>query len=177
VRWATLASGLDPKVPQGLGDGIRRRDDSGRQHGGLGLVRCRRLAGGAAISGIYFSMTRYDAPQRLFPPVQGGIGVLGTIIERNVEYDDVVFSPQIDIQRMTFEAGFSRKLVYRSRDVDADLPNVMLGVCRPFNLVIVSDGSEPPKRATPPSEILRDSGLVFYRWRQLPAVGLGCSGK
>ena len=138
---------------------------------------CTVLICGAAISGIYFSMTRYDAPQRHFPPVQGGIGVLGTIIERNVEYDDVVFSPQIDIQRMTFEAGFSRKLVYRSQDVDADLPNVMSGICRPFNLVIVSDGSEPPKRATPPSEILRDSGLVFYRWRQLPAVGAGCSGK
>jgi hypothetical protein len=138
---------------------------------------CTVLMCGAAISGIYFSMTRYDAPQRHFPPVLGGIGVLGTIIERNVEYDDVVFSPQIDIQRMTFEAGFSRKLVYRSQDVDADLPNVMSGIRRPFNLVIVSDGSEPPKRATPPSEILRDSGLVFYRWRQLPAVGTGCSGK
>jgi hypothetical protein len=53
----------------------------------------------------------------------------------------------------------------------------MSGICKPFNLVIVSDGSEPPKRATPPSEIVRDSGLVFYRWRQLPAVGSGCSGK
>lgn len=78
---------------------------------------------------------------------------------------------------MTFEVGFSRKLVYRSQDVDADLPNVTSGICKPFNLVIVSDGSEPPKRATPPSEIVRDSGLVFYRWRQLPAVGSGCSGK
>lgn len=138
---------------------------------------CTVLMCGVAISGVYFSMTRYDAPQRHFPPVRGGIGVLGTIIERNVEYDDVVFSPQIDIQHMTFEAGFSRKLVHRSQDVDADLRNLMSGNCRPFNLVIVSDGSEPPKRATAPSEILRDSGLVFYRWRQLPAVGLGCSGK
>jgi hypothetical protein len=138
---------------------------------------CTVLMCGVAISGVYFSMTRYDAPQRHFPPVQGGIGVLGTIVERNVGYDDVVFSPQIDIRRMTFEAGFSRKLVYRSQDVDADLRNLMSGNCRPFNLVIVSDGSEPPKRATAPSEILRDSGLVFYRWRQLPAAGLGCPGK
>ena len=138
---------------------------------------CTVLMCGVAISGVYFSMTRYDAPQRHFPPVRGGIGVLGTIIERNVEYDDVVFSPQIDIQHMTFEAGFSRKLVHRSQDVDADLPSLMSGICRPFNLVIVSDGSEPPKRATAPSEILRDSGLVFYRWRQLPAVGLACPGK
>lgn len=138
---------------------------------------CTVLMCGVAISGVYFSMTRYDVPQRHFPPVQGGIGVLGSIIERNVEYDDVVFSPQIEIQFMTFEAGFSRKLVYRSQDVDADLRSLMSGICKPFNLVIVSDGSEPPKRATAPSEILRDSGLVFYRWRQLPAVGLGCSGK
>ena len=138
---------------------------------------CTVLMCGVAISGVYFSMTRYDAPQRHFPPVRGGIGVLGTIIERNVEYDDVVFSPQIDIPHMTFEAGFSRKLVHRSQDVDADLRNLMSGNCRPFNLVIVSDGSEPPKRATAPSEILRDSGLVFYRWRQLPAVGLACPGK
>jgi hypothetical protein len=138
---------------------------------------CTVLMCGVAISGVYFSMTRYDAPQWHFPRVQGGIGVLGSIIERNVEYDDVVFSPQIDIRRMTFEAGFSRKLVYRSQDVDADLRNLMSANCRPFNLVIVSDGSEPPKRATAPSEILRDSGLVFYRWRQLPAAGLGCPGK
>jgi hypothetical protein len=132
------------------------------------------LACGAAIFGIYFSMTRYDAPQRHFPPVQGGIGVLGTIIERNVEYDDVVFSPQIEIAHMTFEAGFSRKLVHRSQDVDRDLPGVMGGICRPFNLVIVSDETERPTRTTPPSEVLRDSGLVFYRWRKLPAVGAGC---
>jgi hypothetical protein len=121
----------------------------------------------AAISGIYFSMTRYAAPQQHFPPIRGGIGVLGTIIERNVEYADVVFSPQFEIGHMTAEAGFSRKLVHRSSDVDKDLPAVTRYVCTPFNLVVVSDGIDEPKRADPPSEIRRDSGLVFYRWRNL----------
>jgi hypothetical protein len=72
---------------------------------------------------------------------------------------------------------FSRKLVYRPRDVDADLPGVMGGICKSFNLVIVSDGSDPPRRATPPSEIQRDSGLVFYRWLNMQPVAAGCSGK
>jgi hypothetical protein len=143
----------------------------------IGEAICSILVCGAAISGIYFSLTRYDAPQRYFPPVRGGIGVLGTIIERNVEYDDVVFSPQIEIAHMSFEAGFSRKIVHRSLDIDRDLPNVMRDVCRPFNLVVVSDESDRPKRAAPPSEVQRDSGLVFYRWRQLQPVDPGCSGK
>jgi hypothetical protein len=125
------------------------------------------VACGTAISGIYFSMTRYDTAQQHFPPIRGEIGALGTVIGRNVEYADVVFSPQFEIAYMTEESGFSRKIVRRSTDVDKDLPTVTSYVCAPFNLVVVSDGTDMPKRATPPSEIARDSGLVFYRWRNL----------
>jgi hypothetical protein len=141
-----------------------------------GETICSVLVCAAAISGIYFSMTRYDAPQRHFPPVQGGIGALGTVIARNVEYSDVVFSPQFEIARMTREAGFSRKLVYRSSDPDKDLATVAENVCRPFNLVIVSNDLEPVKRAAPPTEVWRDSGLVFHRWRNLPAIAQ-CTSK
>jgi hypothetical protein len=133
------------------------------------------IAGGSAISGAWFSMTRYDAPQAHFPAIRGGIGTLGTIIARNTEYADVVFSPQFEIGLGTYEAGFSRKLVHRSSDVDGDLPAVIEHVCEPFNLVVVSDDIERPTRATPPDEISRDSGLVFYRWHNLQPKR--CSGK
>jgi hypothetical protein len=133
------------------------------------------IAGGAVISGIWFSMTRYDAPQHHFPPIHGGIGTLGTIIGRNTEYADVVFSPQFRIEAMSAEAGFSRKLVYRSSDVDKDLPNVTKNVCMPFNLVLVSDKDDQLKRATPPTERWIDAGLVFNRWRNLQPHG--CAGK
>jgi hypothetical protein len=126
------------------------------------------LACGAALSGIGFSLTRFDAPQRHFPAIRGGIGALGTVIGRNVEYADVVFSPELEIARMSAEAGFSRKLVHRSSDVDKDLPALTKDVCEPFNLVIVSAGPDQPARAAPPSEVVRDSGLTFYRWRNLP---------
>jgi hypothetical protein len=133
------------------------------------------IAGGAAISGIWFSMTRYGAPQQHFPPIHGGIGVFGTIIGRNTEYADVVFSPQFKIDAMSNEAGFSRKLVYRSADVDKDLPGITGNVCTPFNLVMVSDKDDQLKRATPPTERWTDAGLVFYRWRNLRPHG--CPGQ
>jgi hypothetical protein len=130
--------------------------------GVLLIVTC-----GAALSDIYFSMSRYDAPQQHFPAIVGDIGRLGTVVARNTTYSDVVFSPQFAIGVGSYEVGFSRKLVHRSSDIDKDLPSVTEHICEPFNLVIVSDDVERPARATPPDEISRDSGLVFYRWRNL----------
>jgi hypothetical protein len=135
------------------------------------------LACGAAVSGIYFSMTRYDTPQQHFPPISGEIGALGKIIARTVTYEDVVFSPQIDMPRMSLESGFSRKVVYRSSDLDGDLARFTAHLCEPFNLVVVSDELDQPKRATAPSEVWRDSGLVFYRWRNLKPAKAGCVDK
>jgi hypothetical protein len=128
-----------------------------------------------AVSGIYFSTTRYGVPQLRFPNVRGGIGIVGTIVGRNVEYADVVFSPQFEILRSSAESGFSRKLVYRTPDPDAELAKITADVCQPFNLVIVADETQQPRRATLPSEIWRDSGLFFYRWRGLMPVSAKCA--